>query len=464
MAAKALRVFRRNKLPGEAEAPMNAVLVGPGQMERAFEFVLDQKGKWTGGGTTTLCVDPTQVIEVMAEGCEPGVQADLVVETTVRRFFNIADVGNDAKAQDTLPLMMDRCRVMTSPVIGITPLATTDGIMYGDGYSFDSGDESRWIADVQAFAAPIVANNRIGPELGFPQDLGQPAYTAIKARGANSVRRVRPILLQIDKLPSDIARRGVGIVQVPHLDSVGPMDGQRAPTAAQGGNIECLPKPGDPSLRPFTWVRFGSSTTSTDFDRFFEKRCFPRRMTIMPIGSLPLSHIDEALAVVPTSNGFKLCVADLEGAKTLIQGNVTFEKFQDGSSAIDVRREYADAGGPAAVTAIDQSLTALVTTLRDLGYPDADILRLPVLIKPNTGGRNGVYQPNGVNLQSIGGKVAVPNPFCAPIRDRIQQILKTAGVPPFSKPFLDTWGPHQRLGNIHCATLLFLVHIPEGLP
>jgi len=73
-------------------------------------------------------------------------------------------------------------------------------------------------------------------------------------------------------------------------------------------------------------------------------------------------------------------------------------------------------------------------------------------------------QPNGVNLQSIGGKVAVPNPFCAPIRDRIQQILKTAGVPPFSKPFLDTWGPHQRLGNIHCATLLFLVHIPEGLP
>lgn len=433
MAAKAMKVYLA---PGDA-----APLFGPDLVAKELLYTRDRNGAWK--GPPGMPQDPAQWLTLYAEGREPGVHVDLRVDATIKRFWQNDELFDTTKINDV-------CNLMTSPIIGITPLVASDALLYGTGNSENPVDRENWLRDVRALSAGIADDHRVltGANIGFPQDHGQLAYTAVKATGSIAARRAKPIVLRFNVLPiEDLTRLGVDVYPVPYLSSL------RQDKLAQGGNFECLPTPGSP-MKPLTWIRIGVGEGKTDCDRlFFERRCVPRTMKIIDKSVLPFFHVDEVLAVVPASDGFKLCIPDLDKAIELIQNPaVTFEKS---GSVAEARTTFSDPANKDYIDSIRKRLAEITAQLTGLGYRKEDVVPLPVLIQ---------WRPNGINMQSLSGAVAVPDPFCAPFRSFIQTALQSAGVPLFSKPFLDTWGPNQQGGNVHCATLPLVTRLPENLP
>ena len=368
---------------------------------------------------------------VWAEGCLPGASALVWLEV----FVDDESIG------------ADEVRVLIEPVQVATNTETVRAILVGDGVdpSFIQSalDENDFIVCAQ-FDGQL-----------WPQD----TFEICK----------RPETLATDDPPTAFFYELVS-------GSASNMIDDRfglfsiAGSKNEGGNIEALPPTEN---NPYGPVLLGD-TISPSILKFFEMQkiqCVDGAPVVLPVEWLKVAHVDEVVSVVPTPNGYRVLVPDINlGIQILAEndGLVEPDAADNFPTKAFLLSQCTNQNAAVRIGLISNSLDRICSILSDTaGVPTNQILRIPILFNlpvpsgsfanQNTNRWASPALPNMTNLLAVKGQTGsirlfVPDPHYRPFRAYLEERLVHAGLNLDDIIFTDTSALHDVGGEIHCGT------------
>jgi len=227
---------------------------------------------------------------------------------------------------------------------------------------------------------------------------------------------------------------------------------------------------GDLMVTPETSSRpYGTVVCGTGF----AYKDFIKRQSVQPEGGalveiddtwMQTPHVDNLVAFIPCGSSFKVLVADLQLAVSILTtySNTSVEAFND------PRPTYTNAAYSVGITNIQARLNAMYDALETgLGISKMTFIHIPVTFDPTASTGVKTFLPDMVNMQYVksagGEKVFLPKAYFEPfytdpingvkatlnaigISDSEIQIVPT-GAGGGSSPFHDGFG-----GDVHCIS------------
>lgn len=186
-----------------------------------------------------------------------------------------------------------------------------------------------------------------------------------------------------------------------------------APVLYEFGDLLVAPPT---TARPYGTVVCGKNCAYKDFLK--RQKVQPESGNVVEIDDtwLATPHADTLVAFVPVSGGYKVLVADLQLAMSLLAAN----SGVDVESLSDVRAQYTDPANATTIAAINAKLSSLYDDLEaGLGVPKSQFIHVPVAF--NVTAEMGLIRPwlpILVNMQYVtsggGERVFVPKAYFAP--------------------------------------------------
>ncbi len=170
------------------------------------------------------------------------------------------------------------------------------------------------------------------------------------------------------------------------------------------------------SARPYGTVVCGKNCAYKDFLK--RQKVQPESGNVVEIDDtwLATPHADTLVAFVPVSGGYKVFVADLQLAMSLLAANPGVEV----ESLPDLRAQYSDPANATTIAAINAKLSSLYDDLEaGLGVPKSQFIHVPVALNvTDVMGLIRPWLPILVNMQYVtsggGERVFVPKAHFAP--------------------------------------------------
>jgi hypothetical protein len=227
-----------------------------------------------------------------------------------------------------------------------------------------------------------------------------------------------------------------------------------------GGNIEALPPSPE---HPLGLLVVGTKGVLTNLTSFLERQ----KVQTMADGSLvridtswmKVGHVDELFAVIPTADGYRVLVADLQLAIDLVEAfpSATFDFPENWPHSTTADAAYGDyIRHPEFILSVSNHLATTRSVLSSAtGIPETDFIRIPVLFNPNDFAYP--YVPNPVNLLAIKTgngtrRLLIPDPLFAPMRSYIEAQLQAAGYFSEEIVWINSLESNLCCGNVHCIT------------
>lgn len=212
------------------------------------------------------------------------------------------------------------------------------------------------------------------------------------------------------------------------------------------GNLEVTPPlPGHPHGR----ILYGQQKElgfHPEALKFLEDQAVQWPPIIVDVSWLVIGHVDEAVAFVPSENGFKIL---LPSPDAWVEATT---KLSDNHRAFEERRESPTIGELLDVAknkenrSIQVSVEKIAVQLqKECSVKSEDILYLPGLFE-----FGGAKTPSLVNGLLAEGKFIMTDPCSPALRDYTAEKFKQTSAQPL---FIPAWdGYHVRGGEIHCGT------------